>query len=111
MPGRMKVKYRISEDEYIEAARLRAWRNLIARPSTTVLIAGAIIVILLGLAVCSVRRSRPSWQSGLQLYSHTFCSSFRQLFLAGAPGDTRRCGSQGRSSCWMTGSGSDLYIK
>jgi ABC-type bacteriocin/lantibiotic exporter with double-glycine peptidase domain len=44
----MKVQYRITEDDYASALRFHAWRRFIARPSTTMLVAGGVAVVLLG---------------------------------------------------------------
>jgi hypothetical protein len=45
----MKVQYQITEDDYAACARFNAWRHLIARPSTRMLVTSAIVVALLGL--------------------------------------------------------------
>jgi Na+/melibiose symporter-like transporter len=47
----MKVQYRITEDDYANVARLHAWRNFIARPSIMMLVAGGIILVLLGIGL------------------------------------------------------------
>jgi hypothetical protein len=47
----MKVQYRITEDDYTNVARFRAWRYFVARPSTMTLVAGSSIVILLGIGL------------------------------------------------------------
>lgn len=43
----MKVQYQITENDYANLARFHTWRHFIARPSTTQLVAGGIIVALL----------------------------------------------------------------
>ena len=47
----MKVQYRITEDDFANVASFAAWRHFIARPSAKRLVAGGIIVALLGAAV------------------------------------------------------------
>ena len=47
----MKVQYRITEDEYADVARFHAWRHFIARPSTMMLIASGIALVLVGIGL------------------------------------------------------------
>jgi Na+/melibiose symporter-like transporter len=47
----MKVQYRITEDDYAEAARFHAWRHFIARPSTMMLVACGLVLVLLGVSL------------------------------------------------------------
>jgi Na+/melibiose symporter-like transporter len=47
----MKVQYRITEDDYAGAARFHAWRHFIARPTTMMLVACGIVMVLLGISL------------------------------------------------------------
>ena len=47
----MKVQYRITEDDYAHVARFHAWRHFLTRPTTTQLVAGSILVALLGIGL------------------------------------------------------------
>jgi hypothetical protein len=47
----MKVQYRIAEDDYASAACFHAWRHLIARPSSTNLLAFGTIAVLVGIGL------------------------------------------------------------
>jgi hypothetical protein len=47
----MAAQYRITEDDYANAARFHAWRHFIARPSTAQFAYGSILVALLGICM------------------------------------------------------------
>jgi hypothetical protein len=44
----LMTQYRITENDYASAVRFHAWRRFVARPSTTTLVAGGIVVVLIG---------------------------------------------------------------
>jgi hypothetical protein len=45
----MKVQYRITEDDYANAARFAAWRHFFTRPSATALVAFGAALLCIGL--------------------------------------------------------------
>jgi hypothetical protein len=47
----MKVSYRITEDDYANAARFHAWRQPFARPLVAALVVAGIIVALIGVGL------------------------------------------------------------
>src|SRR5258708_388872 len=68
----MKVQYRITEDDYANLARFAAWRRLIARPSATQLVAGGIIMALLGIALWTCPEFAPSVAFGVAVFAILF---------------------------------------
>jgi hypothetical protein len=64
----MKVEYRITEDDYATIARFNAWRRFFARPSTSRLVTGVILVILAGLWLWKEPHIAPALAFGVAIY-------------------------------------------
>src|SRR5450631_2439849 len=60
----MKISYRITEDDYANAARFHAWRHFIARPSTLQFAYGGILVALLGICMWTLPAIGPVFVVG-----------------------------------------------
>lgn len=68
----MKAQYRITEDDYANVASFAAWRHFIARPSATRLVAGGIIVALLGIGLWTRPEFAPSLAFGVAVFAILF---------------------------------------
>jgi hypothetical protein len=82
----MKVQYRITEDDYANALRFHAWRHFIARPSSMQLVAGGVIVILLGVGVWT----RPAIAAIFAAVLAVFAILLAIGWLVGTPSRARR---------------------
>jgi hypothetical protein len=82
----MKVQYRITEDDYASVARFAAWRHFIARPSATLLVAGGIIVALLGIGLWT----RPALALSVAFGAAVFAILFAVGLLVRTPSRARR---------------------
>jgi hypothetical protein len=82
----LKGQYQISEDDFVAAWRLHAWRNLVMRPSIPQLLTGTVVVILLIAGFITQPKAAPFAAVAFLL--------FASLFWIGAP---YRVGRQYRS--------------
>jgi hypothetical protein len=82
----MRVQYQITEDDYANVLRLHAWRNLIARPSRTRLVAGVATVALLGM----LPWTHPAMAPIVALAVSVFAILFVVSVLVLTPGRARR---------------------
>jgi hypothetical protein len=71
----MKVQYRITEDDYANAARFAAWRHFIARPSALRLITGGIIIALLGIGLWTLPGLALSLSFGIAVFAILYTAS------------------------------------